>query len=306
MQKKMKRILLTGATGYIGRYVLKELLKKKFKVTCFLRKGTHISFEVPSSVKIIKGDLLDKKSLDSATKDSDAVIHLAAAVRITSKKINYDVNVTGTRNLIKECKKNKIKRIIYISSVSVIRKRKGIYGKTKYMAEQLIKKSGMTYTIFRPTMIYGPEGQGINNIINYIKLFPLFIPLVGLGKYTRQPVSVEDTAKVIVMALDKKSTYNKIYPLAGSDIITFRNLVKMIAKEMRIRKILIPIPRFFCFIMASIFEKVMKKPPFTREHIRSLSEDTRMDISELIKDTGFKPIKLERGIKSLISKIRWN
>ncbi len=295
----MKKVLLTGGTGYVGPYVLKELLKKKYKVTCLVNDNSSL----PSKVEIVRGDILDKKAVSRAVKGQDAIIHLAAAVRIKDPKINYDINVVGTKNVVEACKKYGVKRIIYTSTVSALRKKVGPYGKTKKKAGEYLKKSSMNYTIFYPPLIYGKEGQGTKNILTYIQAFPLIIPLIGSGKYTRQPVWVEDVASVVVGSLGNKKTYRKDYPLAGKNIITFRDLTKHIAKELGVRKIFLPIPLFVCTMAAWVFEHTMSKPLFTREHIRSLSEDTRFDIGELIQDTGFSPIELADGLRKVVKKL---
>ncbi|MCD6364981.1 MAG: NAD-dependent epimerase/dehydratase family protein, partial [Planctomycetes bacterium] len=242
--------------------------------------------------------------LDHVTNGVDYVIHLAAAVRIKDPDINYNVNFIGTKNLVESCKKNHVKRIVYMSTVSAVRKKRGPYGSSKRKGEKVIINSGMEYTIFRPPLIYGLEGQGINNIIHYIRLFPFFIPIIGSGKYTRQPVSVEDVARITVDVLENKKTFRKIYPLAGPDVIKFRDFVKLIAEKMNIRKKFIYVPLPICTILAAFFEKSMKKPLFTREHIRSLSENTKFDISTLKDDTSFNPVKLEYGIEDLVKKIK--
>jgi len=301
----MKNILLTGANGYVGKYVLQELLQRGYKVSGFIKRGMSIPNIENKNLQILKGDLLDKRSLNEALKGIDAVIHLAASVRIKSPKINYDVNVVGSKNLIDACIQKNVKRVIFTSSISVLRSRRGPYGETKYKAEKLFEKSNLDYTIFRPTLIYGVESQGIKNIVDYIQMFPCFIPLVGRGNYTRQPISVYDVARVLVDCLDKKETFRKIYPLAGQDILTFKKLIKMIAIEMNCNsKIMIPVPIILCNLIAKFFEKTLAKPPFTSEHIRSLSEDTQVDISQLVKYLNFKPIKLEQGIKELVKELK--
>jgi nucleoside-diphosphate-sugar epimerase/ubiquinone/menaquinone biosynthesis C-methylase UbiE len=300
----MKTILLTGANGYVGKYVLEELLKRGYNVTAFIKRGTSISHLENKNIRLIKGDLLDKESLNEALDGIDAVIHLAAAVRIKSPKINYDINVIGSKNLIDVCIQKNVKRVIFTSSVSVLRSRRGPYGETKYKAEKQFEKSNLDYTIFRPTLIYGVESQGIKNIVDYIQKFPFFIPLIGKGKYTRQPVSVYDVARVLVDCLDKKETFRNIYPLAGQDVITFKELVETIANEIKCHKVIVPVPIILCNIAAKIFERALANPPFTSEHVRSLSEDTQMDISRLIKDSNYKPIKIELGIKKLVEELR--
>ncbi|MBS3117903.1 NAD-dependent epimerase/dehydratase family protein [Candidatus Woesearchaeota archaeon] len=299
-----KKILVTGAGGYVGKYVLDGLLSNGFQVTCFIRKGVPFVYDRKDALRVVEGDITDKESLRPALKGVDAVIHLAAAQRIISFEVNYQVNFIGTRNLIELCTAYKIKRVIFTSSVAVLKNKRGPYGETKVMAEKLFTDSSLDYTIFRPTIIYGVHGVGITNVIDYVTKFPFFIPLVGHGRWTRQPVSVYDVAKALVLSVNNKQTYRKIYPLCGKDKIPFRDLVDVVAKAIGVKKIKISFPVWLCYYTAKVFERVLSKPPFTSENVRNLSQGTEMDITELVRDTNFNPIDIEQGIKNLIAELR--
>ena len=158
-------ILITGSTGFVGRNLINKIPDKE-KVKCLVRKSSNIKFLKEHDVQLIYGDITDKKSMDNALKDTDIVIHLAALINGTKKQF-YNVNVEGTRNLIALCRKNKVKRIIALSSMAATRKHLDNYGKSKKESEDLIKDSGLNYTIFRPTMIYGKGSNSIKNIFHY-------------------------------------------------------------------------------------------------------------------------------------------
>ena len=278
----MKKILVTGASGYVGKYIVAELVTQGYKV-----------FEYN-----IEDDILNTDNLEKALKNIDAVIHLAAAVRIKDEQTNWDVNAYGTLNLISACEKMGVKRVIFTSSCSVLKKQ-GAYGKSKAVAEFCFQMSNLNYTIFRPTMIVGKEGKGINNVIDFVKKFPFFIPMVGDGHWTRQPVSIHDLAELIVNTIPNKKTYRKTYPLAGGEIISFSILTQMVASELDIQKKIVVIPPSICWLGAKMLEAILPNPPITSENVRSLTQDTHMDIDELIKDTGFKPRHLYETIKEV-------
>ena len=282
---------------------MKELLNQGIDVRGFVLEGTELGHLDGMNVEIVWGNLLNKASLFIALKGVDAVIHLAAAVRDIDWDTNYNVNVIGSKNLIECCEELGIKRVIFTSTVSVTRKKLGPYGKTKVMAEELFKNSSLDYTIFRPTIIYGLEGKGIWNIITYIKKFPFFIPIVGNGIATRQPIYVYDLAKTMVDCISNENTYRKLYPLAGKEIVPFNELVDVVAKELGVRKIKIHIPLFFCKFMAFFLER-LPKPPFTAENVRSLSQSVGMDLTELINDTRFNPRSLREGIRLTINEMK--
>jgi len=294
------KILVTGATGYLGKYIVDELLKRRYKVFCLVLPNAPLLYLEGKKVTILRGDITNQKSCYQFTKGMDAIIHLAAAVRIKEPEVNWAINTEGTMNLVVACKKNKVKRFIHMSTITVTRKDKGPYGKSKTVAEWFFPTSNLNYTIFRPTIPLGKEGKGISNIIQFLELLPWFVPLIGDAHYTRQPIYVYDLAKVVVESINNKKTYKKTYPLAGDDCVSFYDLVNMIAEELEIHKPYVQIPESVCKFGAKFLESVMPNPPITSENVRSLTQDEVCDISELKRDTGFRPTPLKIAVSNVL------
>ena len=299
-------VLVTGGNGYVGKYVLAELVRRRIQVTTLAHEDRPVPGEIKHAGRVVVGDILQKESIRFALDGVDAVIHLAAAVRISDAKRNFDVNLQGTRNLIDVCQEARVGRVIFTSSVSVLKRKRGPYGESKLQAEKLFEQSSLDYTIFRPEMIYGLEGKGINNVIRYTLGFPFVIPLIGNGRWIRQPVSVNDVARVLVESIENRRTFRKIYPLAGGDKVQFRELVDMIALAAGVRKVKICLPVWLCYWSAVVMERLLRNPPFTSENVRSLSQNTEMDISEMVQDTGFQPTSLSAGINRLVGEMKEN
>ena len=197
--------------------------------------------------------------------------------------------------------------MIFISSVSATRLAQGPYGKSKKMAEVLVKESGLNYTILRPTTIMGRESLGLNRIIKNVNRFSFFIPMVGLGYNTRHPVYIMDFIDIIIKSLKKDITIGKTYEVGGEKVIYFRDLVKLINIKLGNRyKPLLPIPKYFVRFVAFFLERIYKIPPFTTEHVNALGEDTRMDIDMLNQDLGFDPKPLNEVLDIVISQIKKN
>ena len=193
---------------------------------------------------------------------------------------------------------------MFTSSISAVRKKIGHYGRSKLMAEEIIINSGIGYTIFRPTMVYGNGSIGLKRIIKNINRFPFFIPLIGHGRNLIQPVYVKDMARLIADSISNKEAINKVFNVGGGEKIEFREFVSMVAKKMnKDNKIFIQIPLFICKTFAVLFEHTMKEPFFTREHIRSIGENTTPDIKPLVASFKFKPIYLQTGLDVTMKEI---
>src|SRR3989344_3550225 len=173
-----KKVLVTGASGFIGNYLIDALIKEGWNVRALVRKRNSLSLEkYTTGLEISQGDIRSIESLLIAVDGVDAVIHLAAATseKASTADESYEVNVKGMENLIAACKMKKVKRIIAVSTQSTKREKQGNYGKTKSMAYNLLLLSGLDYTIIKPTLVYGGGSKGL-----FAKIFKLIerLPLV--------------------------------------------------------------------------------------------------------------------------------
>jgi len=170
-------------------------------------------------------------------KNSDVIIHLVGLGK-QSVDINYEmINVEFTKHIVNLAKKAKIKKIIYNSGLGVSSKTSVGYFISKYKAEEIIKNSGLTYTIFRPSYIVGKDDLFTKFLKNQIKIKIIKIP--GSGKYSIQPISIDDVVKIFLQSLDQIKFKNKIIDLVGPDYLTFEQYVKLFSKgtKTKIKKI---------------------------------------------------------------------
>lgn len=284
----MKKILITGATSFVGREFLKKAdeLTKDYEIYCFVRNISKIDDLKKYHVKIVYGDIIDKDSLDSSMKNIDIVIHLA----VSHNTGNEAINIEGTKNIIESCKKNKVKRIIYLSSMAVKRKKLDKYGMAKLEIENMIKESKLNYTILRPSVIYG---QNNLSLIGKSLTFPLIIPIIGNGKYKINPVYIENVIKVLLLCIKNKKTLEKTYDLAGGEEISYNEIIDICKKHFNIKKIKIHIPISICLIVIKFF------PIISMEAVRGINESTNADTTSLKKDLKIKTISFKEGVKNV-------
>ncbi len=274
------KILVTGSTGFIGRNLIPEI---EGDVFCLARKTSDIS--KIKKHRIVFGDLMDKSSLLKATEGKKIVIHLATSH--TNSKMQ---DVIGSKNLIESCKKNKVKRIIFISSMAVKRRHLDDYGKTKLKIEEVIKKSKIPYTILRPSLIYSEDNL---SLIGKSLSIPFIIPIIGNGKYKLNPIYIEDLIKVIIECIKNKDSINKVYDIAGPEKISFNEIISISKRKFDLKKLEIRIPKIICIILFTIY------PIISADAVRGIDEDTNADITLMKKELKIKPIDFEEGIKNV-------
>ncbi len=281
------KILITGANGFIGSYLV-EALQKEHDIVGF---GRTKSEKFP----FIQGDIRNKDDVLKATKGVKAVIHLAASVSSNDFKANYDVNVLGPQNLVAACKKNKVKRILFASSFTTMLAEKDNYGMTKVQAEEVFAQSGLDVTILRLGMVYGKNGKGYTKMVKNVTAVPFVIPLIGNGKYRRQPVYVQDVVEMMVRVLERDDTIGKTYYLAG-EAISYREILEVIANSLGVRKIFLPLPAFLWKGMGLVLERVMKNPPMSKRDVTSMMAEAVFE-NDSAEELGFKAISFEEGVR---------
>lgn len=225
MQDSPICIAITGANGFVGKNLRKHLNTKNIQVVAIARKN----FRSYKHEKKIISLNYSEKDLLSKLKGCHALVHL---IGVGNQTINSDylpVNVLLTKKIIKLCKKTKIKKIIYNSGLGVSKKSTISYFISKFQAEHEIIKSGLDYTIFRPSYIVGKDDLLSKNLNRQIKNNLIIVP--GSGKYLIQPIFINDVVKIIAIAISSKNFSKKILNLVGPQSITFEKFVKLFLKN---------------------------------------------------------------------------
>jgi len=300
----MRKILVTGATGFLGSYVVAELKKMKYDFKCLVRKEGDAYLLEKEGIQIVYGDVTNKPSLISALKGVDTVLHMAGVIKSSSKELYYDVNERGTKNLVEACEENKVKKMVHISTQDVVFQQ-GDYSISKLKGEEVVKNSALAFTVFRPTVIYGAGECGLKDLVSLIRNFPI-VPVLGNGQNKFQPVYAGDVAKAIVKAvvepkdITKDKTRGRTYSIGGPDRITFDELVDLIMKELKIKKAKIHVPALLLKPFVQVYEKVAPNPFMTVDSLKLLTCDKTCDNSAAITDLGYKPIHFKDGIKYML------
>jgi NADH dehydrogenase len=236
-------ILVTGATGLVGRRLVRWLTNQGKTVRCLVRRDPNALSDMGGNVEIIQADIRDAEVLNKVLKGVKKVIHLAACLQSPALSLISDTNIRGTENLVKASIKHDVEHFVFLSTLNVILPIKNQYSESKLEAEKIVERSGLNYTIFRPSIIYGPGDDGtIAKLIDSVRKKRLVF-LLGSGNYKLQPIFVDDVVNAIWMVIDNQSEYNnKTYFLVAKDIISYNELVDLICSLMGVHRIKVYIP----------------------------------------------------------------
>ncbi len=219
---KIENVMVTGATGFVGYHVVRELLTRGFRPVCLVRCAEKLYDQHPevSAERLIPvvGDLQDHYALQEAADLSQAAIHLVGIIieRKLQGQSFEKIHVRGTQNVIAAVRQANINRYLHMSALGSRDDAAAKYHQTKWEAEQHVRGSGLNWTIFRPSLIHGARGEFMQLMKAFTcDLIPPVIPYFGSGKSKIQPVSVKDVSLCIVESLLRDETIEQVYELGG-------------------------------------------------------------------------------------------
>lgn len=277
-------ILLTGATGFLGEFVLKRLIEEGHDVTCFVRKTSNLDTIKKLNVNYIYGELDDFNSICEALKEKAALINIAS------------LGFGHAPDIVKACEKANVKRAVFISTTGVFTKLNPDSKTIRLEAEKAIKESDLDYTIIRPTMIFGtPKDRNMWRLVKFLKKLPV-IPVLGDGTYLQQPVYVKDLADAIVRAYENSISIKKAYNISGLKSLTYNEVIDATAKALNKNVMKIHVPMKLSYNLLKIYEKISKNPRLKAEQVLRLNENKDFSHEEARLDFGYNPLSFEEGI----------
>lgn len=225
----MKRLFVTGASGFIGHHLLRRLSPDQYqRVYCLTRSEPPLEISQMENVEVIRGSLTDVERYREILEQVDAVIHLAAVTGKARPDAYFRVNTEGTRILIKQCQEAGVRRFMHVSTIAA--KFPNLsqypYARSKLEAEEIVRSSNLRYTIIRPTIVVG-KGATIWHRLQQMASGPL-IPVPGDGSVQIQPIHVDDLVDSILALLDQDGFYNETLELGGPEVLTIEELLRRI------------------------------------------------------------------------------
>lgn len=282
-------VLITGGAGVVGRSLCAEFLSQGHQVRVIvLANDPGVSF-LPSEVMVFYGDVSRKETIEAAFENVDLVCHLAAILISKNPEDYHRVNYLGTTRVIELSQKAKVKKLVFISSISVTYPIRTPYAESKYKAEECVKNSNLPYVILRPTLVVEDHG-GVEYqmFVRYVRKMPIvFLP--GGGMCLKRPVRTPDLVKGIVSASLSNTAINHTYALGGAEVLSLRQMAENLLKINGKKKPIISIPWFLCrwlSFLKSIFGASGVSP---EQALAGFQYDAAPSIEEAKIDFGYKP-----------------
>lgn len=309
--ERPSKVLVTGASGFVGRYVVRELIARGYGAVCLARDTEKMRRVVPdvaaAQLTVVKGDLNDAESLRRAAQQAQAVIHLVGIIfDLPLKGQTFQrVHVEGTRRVMDAAKQAGMRRFAYVSAIGARPDGPSEYHRTKHQAEEIVRNSGLEWTIFRPSIIHGPDGEFMQLMKTFVSFRPVWqfgvvpqqvpvIPYFGRGANKLQPVSVRDVAHCCVASLDMQGAAGRTFEMGGPEALTWKQLYTVcretIPGAVRFKPMVsLPVP------LANIIARTIMRTPLLPLALRFNTGQVAMSQEDSVCDT--QPVEEAFGMK---------
>lgn len=296
----MAVVLVTGGSGFIGSHVVKRLLAKGHRVAVLSRHANRA--QTTPGVEWRQGDVSDPASLRAAMAGVDAVVNAVqfptAPVEIPGKGYTYmQVDGEGTVRQVEAARAAGVKRFIYLSGAGTREGQTYPWFRAKLVAEKAVRESGIPWTIFRPSWVYGPEDRSLNKFATFARLLP-FIPVIGDGQTKVSPVFVGDLAEVVADSVASERAVDRVYEVGGPQELTMDEIIRTMLKVMGRRKPLLHNPAWL-MKLATAPLTLLPAPPLSPAAVDFVLMEEPVDTTALLRDFPVKLTPLAEGVRYL-------
>ncbi|GAB4444260.1 MAG: hypothetical protein Kow00120_13910 [Anaerolineae bacterium] len=293
-------ILVTGSTGFVGRHLVQRLAESGAPVRALVRPRRGRSeadiWDVP--VNLITGTVGDTEALHRAMVGVHTVIHLAAAPPWAGARALYDVDVDGARNVVAVARSVRVGRIIVLSHIGADRASAYTLMRVKGEAEEVVRRSGLAYTIVRCGMIFGEDDRTINAVAMQLKASPgvFFIP--ADGDTLVHPLWIEDLVRALVSALDNLDTVDATISVGGPEYLTYEQTVRTVMRVTRTPRALISLQPYWLRQATWIFRRLMPRPVLTSQWFDRIAESRTADLNSMSDHFHLQPARFEDTVRT--------
>lgn len=291
------RIFVTGGTGFVGNKVVKHLAEAGHQLVVLVRPGSENKLPKCSNVCVHIGDITEPEGLAGGLRGCEAVVHLVGIIReIPEHNITFErLHVMATRRLLDIAASLGVRRYLHMSANGVRARSVAAYHRTKWLAEEAVRASSLEWTIFRPSLIFGPGGEFVRMLASMVRKLPI-VPVVGDGRYRLQPVAVEQVAQTYLKALSMPETVHRIFHLCGAESYSFDEILDLTGQVLGRSKVIkfhqpLPLVRPVVGLLENL-----RGFPITLDQLTMLLEGNVCDPHPWADTFGIAPVSFAEGI----------
>jgi NADH dehydrogenase len=293
-------VAMTGATGFVGRHVAALLARRGHTVRALVRRAARAGAVAGVVAERVPGDLGDADALAALVRGADAVVHLVGIIVEAGGATFQAVHVEGTARLLAAARAAGVPRFVHMSAVGARDEPAATpYHRTKWHAEELVRRSGLAYAILRPSLISGPESAPIRLLARLHRWSPV-VPVFGDGRFPTQPVWVEDVAGAFLRAVEDRAIVGA-FELGGPAVLTYAELVRAVGRASGHPRPLVHVPLPLARAAARAFDLLGPAAPLTSDQLQMLLEGSATPHNAITTVFGIVPLPFEESLKRYLA-----
>ncbi|HEU0265433.1 MAG TPA: complex I NDUFA9 subunit family protein [Geobacterales bacterium] len=289
------KVFLSGGSGFVGSHVQRELLARGHRVRLLVHRHGGAKDE---RVETVEGDVTDAATVAQGMRGCDAAINLVGIIReFPGRGVTFErLHVAATDNMVEGAKAAGINRYLQMSALGSRPDATTAYHRSKYRAEEIVRRSGLEWTIFRPSLIYGNGDAFVSMLAGYMRRLGM-VPVIGDGNYRLQPIQAVDVARCFALALEKPESIGGTLELCGPEQLRYNELLDAIAEKLGVRVRKIPNPVMLLRLVVPVLER-FSFFPLTSDQMTMLLEENICS-SPWPELFGLRPTSFRKGISYL-------
>lgn len=303
-------VTVFGGSGFLGRYVVRALAKRGYRIRVPVRRPDLAGFLQPlgyvGQIQVIQANVRYPQSVERAVAGSDAVVNLVGILAPGGRQTFEALHMAGARSIAAATARAG-GRLVHVSAIGADPNSASHYAATKGEGELAVHAAVPEAVILRPSLVFGPEDEFFNRFASLARLFPA-LPLIGGGVTRFQPVFVGDVAAAAQRAVDGKAKSGAIYELGGPEVRTFRELLELMQQEIGVRRPLVPLPFALAGLCARVTE-FLPGAPLTSDQVELLRHDNVVSAQALaegrtLQGLGIAPASMSSILPSYLWRFR--
>jgi NADH dehydrogenase len=299
-----RTVAVAGGTGFVGGAIALELHRRGDRVIVLSHHGEPARGGLPDGVEISRADVQTGDGLVEALRGADALVIALAFENSPMEaprrhRTFMEVDAAGTERLVAAAREAGVGRLAYLSGAGAAPDAKRHWFRAKWRAEEAIRGSGLTWTIIRPTWIYGPRDVSLNRFVGFARRLPI-VPMTNTGRQLLAPVFVDDAANLVADSLVADEAAGQVFELGGPETLTMRQIIATALRVAGLRRPILPGPTPL-LKLAAVPLRLLPEPPLTPDAVDFINQPATVDNAPLLARMPRRLTPLGEGLRTYLA-----
>ena len=293
-------ILITGATGLVGRHLVQRLMQEAQPMRCLLSEDRlrQLPWDRahPHAPELVIGAVTDGEACFRAVSGCHAVIHLENALWWGGPRELEAVELAGAQALAEAARAARVGRVITLSQLGAASSSAFALHRVKGEVERVLRQSGLAFTIIRSGIVYAPDDAFINHIASMLRLNPLFFLMPGGGETVLHPIYIDDLVEAIYRSLNRIALVDRTVEIGGAEYLSLRDLLRTVMRVTGMRRVLVATPPYMLRWLTGIYSRLLPRSLMTSQWLDILAANRAAPLGNIYDYFGFQPRRFEETL----------